>query len=153
VHNPPEVCSDGIDNDGDHYADCADPDCSTAPGCALCSSGRPPGPEFGPSACVDGRDNDCDGKTDCADLDCRASDYYVTECCNGLDDNGNGIIDEFACRCASNADCTTAGHLCYTHTVWACGIPCAWFVGDICPYIAPGSRCSQTTQQCEFFSD
>jgi hypothetical protein len=147
--NPPEFCSDGVDNDGDHLADCADPDCASSANCWGCDGGRTPTREFGPFACTDGRDNDCDGLSDCRDPDCNASDYYRAECCNGQDDNGNGIIDDFACRCASSADCANQ-QLCYTHTVWACGVPCQWFIGDICPFIAPGSLCSETTSQCEF---
>jgi hypothetical protein len=32
-----ENCTDGIDNDGDGAADCADPDCAANPACATCS--------------------------------------------------------------------------------------------------------------------
>ena len=148
--NPQEICNDGIDNDGDHYVDCADPDCVNAPNCHLCNGGQPPGPEFGPDACTDGRDNDCDGLTDCDDPDCHASAYYLTECCNGVDDNGNGIVDDWSCRCASDADCGSFGELCYTHTVWACGLPCNSFFGNICHTVAPGSYCNEATLQCEF---
>jgi hypothetical protein len=148
--NPPEVCDDGIDNDGDHYVDCADPDCKSAANCFKCNNGKDPGPEFGPGACNDGEDDDCDGKTDHDDSDCHASDYYVTEFCNDADDNGNGIIDDFSCRCASNADCQGQGQICYTHTVFTCGIPCDNFFGDVCPFVAPGSACNLTTHQCEF---
>ncbi|MFO0760830.1 MAG: PPC domain-containing protein [Byssovorax sp.] len=147
--NPPEVCNDHVDNDGDHYVDCADPDCKNAPNCFKCNGGQDPGPEFGPGACTDGHDNDCDGKVDCADDDCKASDYYVTECCDGNDENGNGIVDDFNCRCASNADCQQ-GQLCYTHTAYSCGIPCDAFFGDVCPFVAPGSACNGNTHQCEF---
>ena len=147
--NPPELCSDGQDNDGDQYADCADPDCLFAPGCFNCNGGNPPSAEFGVAACTDGQDNDCDGTVDCADKDCSASDYYVTECCNGIDQNGNGTPDDFNCRCASDADCIP-GHICYTHTAFACGPPCGQFVGDVCPFVAGGSTCSAQTNQCEF---
>jgi hypothetical protein len=147
--NPPEICNDGIDNDGDHYVDCADPDCVNAPNCFNCNNGKPPTPEFGEGRCSDGEDNDCDGKIDCADKDCSASDYYVTECCNGIDANGNGIIDDFNCRCADDSTCPN-GQFCYTHTVFACGLPCTAFFGDICKFVAPGSYCNANTQQCEF---
>jgi hypothetical protein len=143
AENPTEDCFDGVDNDGDQLADCADPDCASVPNCRGCTK------EFGPTACTDGRDNDCDGKIDCADPDCNASDYYKAECCNGQDDNGNGIVDDFACRCASSADCGSQ-QICYSHTIWACGVPCQRFIGDICPFIAPGSLCSEATSQCEF---
>ncbi len=147
--NPAERCDDGIDNDGDRYVDCADPECVDAPNCKDCNGGQPPGPEFGIGACTDGRDNDCDGVADCADSDCSASDYYVTECCNGQDQNGNQIPDDFNCACASDADCGN-GEICYDHTAFACGAPCTNFFGDVCPFVAPGSTCSPATGQCEF---
>jgi hypothetical protein len=148
IPNPPEICGDGIENDGDHYVDCADSDCVAAPGCS-CNAPVLSGPEFGAGACTDGIDNDCDGTFDCGDDDCSASDYYVTECCDGTDENGNGIPDDFNCRCASDLDCD-AGTICYTHTAYACGIPCDSFFGDVCPFVAAGSYCNATTHQCEF---
>jgi hypothetical protein len=147
--NPPEVCGDGRDNDGDHYADCADSECAYRTGCLGCNGGLSPEPELGVRACTDGTDNDCDGLVDCADDDCSASEYYVTECCNGRDQNGNEIPDDFNCRCVSDADCS-GSDICYTHSVWACGPPCDWYFGEICPFVAPGSYCNQATQQCEF---
>jgi hypothetical protein len=147
--NPPELCADGIDNDGDHYVDCADSGCTSAQGCYLCNGGQPPGPELGVAACTDGRDNDCDGAADCLDEDCSASDYYVTECCDGSDENGNGIIDDFNCACVTDDDCSE-GEICYSHTAWTCGYPCDQFFGQICPYVAPGSYCNLSTLQCEF---
>ncbi len=147
--NPPEICDDGIDNDGDHLVDCADPDCVNAPNCFKCNGGKDPEPEMGEEKCSDGIDNDCDGLIDCADPDCHASEYYPTDCCNGQDLNGNGIVDDFNCRCPDDSVCP-AGQFCYNHTVFACGIPCTGFIGDVCPFIAPGSFCNTTTQQCEF---
>lgn len=147
--DPPEICDNGLDDDGDVYVDCADPDCTFVGDCAGCNDGMPPTPEFSSGPCTDGLDNDCDGLRDCEDDDCHASEYYVTECCNGQDDNGNMITDDFACRCASNADCEV-GEICYTHTSHACGPRCDGFFGDVCPFVAPGSYCSFTTLQCEF---
>lgn len=147
--NPKEKCGDGIDNDGDVYVDCADPDCTNVGACKGCALGQAPAPEFGTGACTDGKDNDCDGATDCSDTDCSASDYYITECCDGLDENGNNIPDDFNCRCASDADCG-GGQVCYTHTAHACGIPCESYFGEVCPFVAAGSYCNATTQQCEF---
>jgi hypothetical protein len=61
----PEICDDGIDNDGDGDIDCADADCSGDP---ACGGGCDPSPEI----CDDDIDNDCDGKVDCADKkDCK----------------------------------------------------------------------------------
>ena len=148
--NPEEVCDDGIDNDGDHHVDCADAECVSAPSCFKCNGGKDPAPEFGPTACNNGDDDDCDGQADAADSDCHASDYYVTETCNAADDNGNGIVDDFSCRCAADADCAELGQVCYTHTVFACGIPCDGFFGDVCPFVAPGAACNAVTHQCEF---
>lgn len=145
--DPAEVCADGIDNDGDVYVDCADPDCLAE--CGNCNAGQPPGPEFGVAACTDGQDNDCDGDIDCDDDDCSASDYFLTECCNGQDQNDNGIPDDFNCRCKDTSDCA-GGQICYTHTVHACGIPCNNFFGLVCPAVAPGSYCNSVTGQCEF---
>lgn len=149
IPNPPEICNDGLDNDGDIYVDCADPDCTFVPPCENCAGGQPPEPEFAPGRCTDGIDNDCDGTVDCVDEDCSASDYYVTECCDGVDENGNGIIDDFNCRCANDSECD-GGQICYTHTAYTCGIPCTNFFGDVCPFVAPGSFCSPVTNQCEF---
>jgi hypothetical protein len=144
-----EQCTDQFDNDGDIYVDCADPDCDTTPPCSTCLMGSDGEPEFGIFACTDGLDNDCDGTLDCLDDDCSASDFYVTECCDGDDDNGNGIEDDFNCRCASDADCSN-GQICYTHTAFTCGPPCDNFFGDVCPNVANGSFCNSATQQCEF---
>ncbi|WP_437478810.1 MopE-related protein [Sorangium sp. So ce1014] len=149
VPNPSERCDDDLDNDGDHHVDCADPDCAAFGPCRGCANGAAPGPEFGSAACTDGIDNDCDGTLDCADEDCSASDFYVTECCDGLDENGNGIPDDFNCRCASDADCD-AGQICYAHTAYTCGLPCNSFFGSVCPFVAPGSHCNDATSQCEF---
>lgn len=146
---PGEDCGDETDNDGDHHADCADVDCRTNAGCELCAAGLPPSPEFGPLACTDALDNDCDGLTDCDDDDCSASPINTTECCDGTDENGNGIPDDFNCRCTSDADCP-GGQVCYHHTTFTCGLPCSAFVGDVCPFESPGSRCSWATEQCEF---
>ncbi|NUO49573.1 MAG: hypothetical protein HOV80_12020 [Polyangiaceae bacterium] len=148
---PPEICADGIDNDGDVFVDCADPNCTNVGACFNCNAGQPPTAEFEPSRCTDGLDNDCDGLTDGADDDCHASDVYVTEFCNNIDETQNGIIDDFSCRCASDSDCDEIGQLCYTHTVHACGVPCQNIFGmGICAFIAPGSVCNQATSQCEF---
>ncbi len=144
-----EICDDQFDNDGNGYADCADPSCAGFFACALCNSGTAPVAEYGTTACTDGMDNDCDGQSDCADDDCKASAESTAECCTGTDQNGNGIADDFNCRCVTNNDCPNS-QICYTSTVKACGIPCDSFFGEICPFLAPGSTCNLTTRQCEF---
>ncbi|MSP24030.1 MAG: hypothetical protein EXR75_02475 [Myxococcales bacterium] len=152
--NPQETsvarCSDKIDNDGDVYVDCADPGCKTVGSCLLCDKGQAPAAEFGVAKCTDLRDNDCDGLTDGADSDCDASPFAsALEDCDGTDDNDNGVIDDFSCRCASDGDCLP-GELCYTHTIHSCGVPCSQFFGNICPAIEVGTGCSMATNQCEF---
>lgn len=147
-----EICTDRVDNDGDGYADCADSECSSVVPCLNCLWGpesAAPVAEYGVELCTDGFDNDCDGLSDCDDDDCSAAPDNPTECCNGLDQNGNGIPDDFNCRCVSDADCD-GGQVCYTSTVLACGIPCDTFFGDICPFLAPGSSCNAATSQCEY---
>jgi hypothetical protein len=149
VPNPPELCFDGIDNDGDVYVDCADSDCTFVGACVSCNGGLPPEPEFAPGRCTDGQDNDCDGTIDCGDDDCSASPIYITECCNGIDETMNGVVDDFNCRCADSSECQD-GQICYDHTVRTCGPPCFNFFGDVCPNIQPGSFCNLATAQCEF---
>ncbi len=56
--NPPEDCTNGIDDDGDGLVDCHDPDCAGFPTCA------------GVEVCGDCIDNDGDGLTDYDDPDC-----------------------------------------------------------------------------------
>ncbi|MCA9650582.1 MAG: pre-peptidase C-terminal domain-containing protein [Myxococcales bacterium] len=55
----PEICDNGLDDDGDGITDCADSDCAADPSCA-------PDPEI----CDNGIDDDGDGDADCSDSDC-----------------------------------------------------------------------------------
>jgi Zn-dependent metalloprotease len=57
----PEVCDDGIDNDGDGAVDCADSACASDPVCSV-----------GAEVCDDGVDNNGNGVVDCFDADCSA---------------------------------------------------------------------------------
>lgn len=71
VCNPttqPEICNDGIDNDGDGLIDCADPDCAQDPACV--KGCVPTGLEGKGRTCSDGIDNNCDGLIDCTDPKC-----------------------------------------------------------------------------------
>ncbi len=146
-----EDCNDSRDNDGDGFADCADSECANLGACVACNSGQPAVAEYGPALCTDGIDNDCDGVSDCDDEDCAASPESNAECCTGTDQNGNGIPDDFNCRCNTDSDCSAPGQLCYTSTIKACGIPCDRFVGNnICPTLMPGTTCNVATRQCEF---
>ncbi len=56
------ICTDGIDNDGDTLIDCADSDCAAAAECIIVDEVK--------GLCTDGIDNDRDGLTDCADPGC-----------------------------------------------------------------------------------
>jgi V8-like Glu-specific endopeptidase len=82
----PEICDDGIDNDGDGLTDCEDPDCSSEPACDIgggCTDAdgdgwcveegdcddndfhvRPGHPDKGGRWGRDGKDNDCNGVID-----------------------------------------------------------------------------------------
>jgi len=53
-------CADGLDDDADGLADCADEDCLGVSGCEYAEE----------VSCADGNDNDGDGDTDCDDRDC-----------------------------------------------------------------------------------
>ena len=124
-----EVCTNGLDDDGDNLADCDDPDCfgdvaclpppdETAcadgidndgdglidcddPNCILDPSCNIPPTEI---SCNDGVDNDQDGAVDCADSDCATFPGCVNppeaNCANGIDDDADGLTD------CNDSDCT-----------------------------------------------
>lgn len=53
--------------------------------------------------CADGIDNDGDGLIDCQDPDCEANEACIDEVCNdGIDNDGDGLTD---CE-DSECDCT-----------------------------------------------
>ena len=68
------ACDDGVDNDGDTVADCADNDCKTAPNCQ-----KDGNPENSDARCSDWVDNDGDGVTDCDDQDCQVETISACE--------------------------------------------------------------------------
>ncbi|MCB9598618.1 MAG: hypothetical protein H6719_38235, partial [Sandaracinaceae bacterium] len=156
----PEICDDRLDNDCDRQRDCADPDCRFDPACAdggvvTVDGGVMCIPAEGVLAtCTDGLDNDCDGPVDCGDPDCTPFPGSVDECCNGVDDNGNTIVDEFACRCIDNGDCTGGGPIpsvCWSTTFQVCAPNCAFLGGDsFCSMIDPSLSCSMATGECTF---
>ncbi len=63
-------CGDGVDNDGDGFVDCRDPDCASS---ATCAPAR--------EVCSNGQDDDGDGLVDCADSDCAADPVACPSCC------------------------------------------------------------------------
>jgi len=82
-------CSDGVDNDGNGYADMADSGCSNS----LDND------ESSVTACSDNLDNDGDGQIDMADVGCSSSldnseqNEGNTQCSDGIDNDGDGHID------------------------------------------------------------
>jgi hypothetical protein len=64
----PEICNDGIDNDGDGLVDCHDPDCSGIDGCPVC--GQVENPEGTAIALPDGISS---GTTCSTDAQCSAT--------------------------------------------------------------------------------
>lgn len=85
MDSTPEICDDGIDNDGDGYADCDDAVCYRAETCAR------------PEHCSNGLDDDLDGAWDCEDPDCAygpSCTYVDLEFCgDGEDNDFDGLID------------------------------------------------------------
>ncbi len=83
---PTEDCLNGVDDDGDGLADCADSDCATSPACME-------------SDCANGQDDDGDGLTDCDDSDCKKACQPVS-CGTYLD-----CLVESGCDCTLDVDC------------------------------------------------
>lgn len=86
-----EDCGDGVDDDADQQVDCADPDCDADPRCA--------------EDCGDGVDQDFDGLTDCADPGCDLDPGCAEDCENNVDDDGDGFIDCADGGCAETEVC------------------------------------------------
>ena len=103
--------------------------------------------------CTDGRDNDCDAAFDCSDPDCTPFPGSVDECCNGVDDNGNGIADEFSCACTTDAECAPGGpvpNVCWSSTLGVCAPHCEALGGDgFCQMLDPSLSCAPTGE-CVF---
>jgi hypothetical protein len=94
-----ENCSDGLDNDGDGRVDCADPDCVPPPP-------LPSSPDCTPEICDNGLDDDGDGNTDCADSECSFLPVCGSEnCVDGIDNDGDGRIDCIDPDCLGNPVC------------------------------------------------
>jgi hypothetical protein len=91
----PENCIDGLDNDLDGRADCADSDCAGAGAC-----------QTGPEICGNNFDDDRNGAADCADAACRNIDPCIGESCfDGVDNNRDGFADCADALCSVLDDC------------------------------------------------
>lgn len=136
---PTEIfCDDGVDQDGDGAADCADDDCADAPcgGGSFCSGMVCGGCRGEPSetSCGDGADEDCDGMTDCADSDCAAaacapggvmcsagacpgcpSGFTERICSDSNDDDCDGLVDCADPDCDGRS-CAASGMVCRSST-------------------------------------
>ncbi len=90
-----EDCDNGLDDDGDGGADCADSDCATQ-----C-------PE---AACRNNRDDDQDGLRDCLDPDCFDATGCEAEraCDDGVDEDDDGLVDCADDECAGAPACVSA---------------------------------------------
>ncbi|HTM68435.1 MAG TPA: hypothetical protein VL426_03990 [Candidatus Binatia bacterium] len=86
-------CADGVDNDLDFYADCADVQCNGSVG-QVATGARCQIPE---TTCNDEFDNDADGKPDCLDADCdgRVGQPLGTALCQYQNERGAGCTDGF----------------------------------------------------------
>jgi len=117
-----ELCSNGVDDDGNGYPDCTDFWCRESVVVTACGS-----LENTPEACSDGQDNpestrragdrDLDGLVDCADPDCGKNpniqaagvcpalrfELGPAACADGADNDDDGLVD-----CA-DPDCLHAG--------------------------------------------
>ncbi len=112
---PSEDCTNGVDDDGDGAADCADPDCASDVACA-CGNGVIDNGE----AC-DGADL---GGLGCGDLGfdggtlaCTGACGYDTSACttievcnDGVDNDGDGAVDCHDSDCATDASCPACGN-------------------------------------------
>ncbi|MEO0602499.1 MAG: hypothetical protein AAF211_13740, partial [Myxococcota bacterium] len=118
-------CFDGLNNDGDNLADCADTDCFYVPGCFEqdCdnlidddSDGLldclDDDCEFDVTCieiCDNGFDDDNDQLIDCADEECVFSPLCFEICDNGFDDDGDGLADCLDAACATAPNCCPSG--------------------------------------------
>ncbi|PKN54846.1 MAG: hypothetical protein CVU56_24420 [Deltaproteobacteria bacterium HGW-Deltaproteobacteria-14] len=106
---PAEVCTGGVDEDGDGLVDCRDPDCADDAACScegICCY----------PACADDETLRCLGANICG-YPCHCEAKVAEVCDNGADDDGDGLVD---CRdpdCAESALCVCEGACCYP----ACG--------------------------------
>ncbi len=87
-----EICTDGLDNDGDGDEDCFDPDCSAEPTCNA------------ETACADSFDNDADGLADCNDSDCFGTPGCPLILFSSVDDDPGDFVHVALGSHQSNTD-------------------------------------------------
>jgi hypothetical protein len=73
-----EICTDGVDNDGNGRADCSDPACSGIDGCPVC--GAVENPEASPLALPDGVSSGTMCSTDAQCTDIQTPNCVAKEC-------------------------------------------------------------------------
>ena len=96
IQSCPEVCDDGVDNNGDGLEDCHDPDCRGAAACVE-------------TKCGNGQDDDGDGLMDCEDDDCADSSRCTEVACDDRADSDNdGLTDCADDDCWGDGACAAA---------------------------------------------
>jgi hypothetical protein len=101
LETTPERCRDGVDNDQNGLADCAEVGCQAFDFCQ----------ERSAEACQDRVDNDRDGEADCHDPGCAqwapCNESLQDGCADGLDNNENGLVDCQDDSCRADPHCCT----------------------------------------------
>ncbi|MBU0551107.1 hypothetical protein KKB55_13035, partial [Myxococcota bacterium] len=98
------LCSNGLDDDGDGFADCKDYHCLYNPAVTVCGDTL----ENSNAKCADGVDNDGNNHMDCDDFSCSRNPYVTVcgqqentdaLCSDGQDNDGNNFsdCDDFGC--------------------------------------------------------
>ena len=105
-----EICDNGIDDDGNGDADCADPTCRMSPICLQANT---------EVNCVDGIDNDHDTLVDCSDPDCSMAAACIPpseagDCTDMIDNDGDGFTDCDDPDCDADVACGPPGPQAFT---------------------------------------
>lgn len=136
----PGRCDNGADDDGDGYVDCDDQDCR----------------QF--AVCVNGGDGDADADGDSdADGDTDADGDADGEECNGLDDDGDNLIDEgdpgsgVACLTGLQSGCAQGRTTCVAGEV-ACA-PEVEPQPETCANPGVDDNCDGETEDVDFVGD
>ena len=97
-----EVCGNGVDDDNNGKADCADDVCKNLPSCVVPIE-----------ICNNGIDDDSDGLIDCADTSCASSCVVPSEICNNnIDDDTDGLVDCADTDCAGSCAVGVSAEIC-----------------------------------------